>query len=73
MDQVVNQIALQFPEFSRWFAAGMVVFARLLGFVRFAPIFNRKEIAGLVNYLISDEAKGLTAQNISLCAGLSAG
>ena len=32
-----------------------------------------EEIAGLVNYLISDEAKGLTAQNISLCAGLSAG
>lgn len=31
------------------------------------------EIANLVKYIISDEAKGLTAQNISLCAGLSAG
>lgn len=31
------------------------------------------EIAELVKYLISDEAKGLTAQSISLCAGLSAG
>ena len=48
MEQVVNQISLMFPEFSRWFAAGMIVFARLLGFVRFAPVFNRKEIAGLV-------------------------
>ena len=48
MDQVVSQIAALFPEFSRWFAAGMIVFARLLGFIRFAPIFNRKEIAGLV-------------------------
>jgi len=32
-----------------------------------------KEIAELVKYIVSDEAKGLTAQNISLCAGLSAG
>ena len=48
MDQVVSQISIMFPEFARWFSAGFVVFARLLGFVRFAPIFNRKEIAGLV-------------------------
>ena len=48
MEQVLSQIAIQFPEFSRWFSAGIIVFARLLGFVRFAPIFNRKEIAGLV-------------------------
>lgn len=32
-----------------------------------------EEIANLVKYLISEDAKGLTAQNISLCAGLSAG
>ena len=31
------------------------------------------EIANLVKYLASKEAKGMTAQNISLCAGLSAG
>ncbi len=48
MDELVRQISLQFPEFSRWFSAGFIVFARLLGFIRFAPIFNRKEIAGLV-------------------------
>ena len=45
MDQVVTQISILFPDFSRWFSAGFIVFARLLGFVRFAPIFNRKEIA----------------------------
>jgi len=31
------------------------------------------EIAGLVKYLISDEAKGITGQSINLCAGLSVG
>lgn len=31
------------------------------------------EIAGLVKYLISDGAKGITGQSINLCAGLSVG
>ena len=31
------------------------------------------EIANLVKYLISNEAKGLTGQNINLCAGLTIG
>lgn len=31
------------------------------------------EIANLVKYLISDEAKGVTGQSINLCAGLSLG
>lgn len=48
MDQLIQQMAILFPEFDRWFSAGFIVFARLLGFIRFAPIFNRKEIAGLV-------------------------
>ena len=31
------------------------------------------EIAGMVEYLISDNAKGVTGQSINLCAGLSVG
>jgi len=31
------------------------------------------EIAGLIKYLISDNAKGLTGQGINVCAGLSVG
>ena len=31
------------------------------------------EIAGMVEYLISDRAKGVTGQSINLCAGLSVG
>ena len=48
MDNLIQQISILFPQFDHWFSAGFIVFARLLGFVRFAPIFNRKEIAGLV-------------------------
>ena len=32
-----------------------------------------KEIAKLCEYLISDSAKGITGQNINICAGLSIG
>ena len=32
-----------------------------------------KEVASMVNYLISDDAKGVTGQSINLCAGLSVG
>lgn len=32
-----------------------------------------QEIAGMVKYLISDEARGVTGQSINLCAGLSVG
>ena len=31
------------------------------------------EVAGLVKYLISDDARGITGQSINLCAGLSVG
>ena len=31
------------------------------------------EVAGMVEYLISDKAKGVTGQSINLCAGLSVG
>lgn len=31
------------------------------------------EVAGLVNYLITDEASGITGQSINLCCGLSLG
>lgn len=48
MDQLVSQISVLFPEFARWFSAGFIVFARLMGFIRFAPVFNRREIAGVV-------------------------
>lgn len=44
MDELLRQIALLFPGIERYFSAGFIVFARLLGFIRFAPVLNRKEI-----------------------------
>jgi len=44
MEQLISQISILFPDFAKWFSAGFIVFARLLGFMRFAPVFNRKEI-----------------------------
>lgn len=32
-----------------------------------------EEVAGMVKYLISDDARGVTGQSINLCAGLSVG
>ena len=32
-----------------------------------------EEVAGMVKYLISEEAKGVTGQSINICAGLSVG
>jgi flagellar biosynthetic protein FliR len=45
---MLRQIAILFPEFEKYFSAGFVVFARLLGFIRFAPILNRKDINTIV-------------------------
>ena len=44
MDELIRQIGIMFPDFAKYFSAGFVVFARLLGFIRFAPVFNRKEL-----------------------------
>lgn len=48
MDEFLRQIAILFPDFERYSAAGMIVFARLLGFIRYAPVLNRKEINTIV-------------------------
>ena len=53
MDQFINQIAIMFPEFARWASAGFIVFARLLGFIRFAPVLNRKEINTIVKLALA--------------------
>ena len=53
MDELVRQIAVLFPDFERYFSAGFIVFARMLGFIRFAPVFNRKEINTIVKLALA--------------------
>ena len=48
MEQILAELAKLFPQLNAALAAGIYIFARMLGFFRYAPGFNRKEIPGLV-------------------------
>jgi len=48
MDNLYSAIMQMFPTINTYLMAGALVFARLIGFFRFAPIFNRKDIPPLV-------------------------
>lgn len=48
MDNLYTAIAQMFPTINTYLTAGALVFARMLGFFRFAPVFNRKDIPALV-------------------------
>jgi len=48
MDWLFNDLMKMFPMLNAYLAAGIFVFARLIGFVRMAPVFNRKEIPTVV-------------------------
>ena len=48
MDWLFNDLMKMFPMLNAYLAAGIFVFARLIGFVRLAPVFNRREIPTIV-------------------------
>lgn len=48
MDQMLNELMKLFPQLNAYFMTGFLIFVRLLGFFRFAPIFCRKELPGMV-------------------------
>lgn len=48
MDTIITQFAKLFPAFDAALAAGLIVFARMLGFITISPVFNRKEIPVMV-------------------------
>ena len=48
MEQIISELMKMFPMLNAYLAAGIFIFSRLLGFFRLAPVFNRREIAGLV-------------------------
>ena len=48
MENILNELMKMFPMLNTMLGAGIMVFARLLGFVRLAPVFNRKEMPGMI-------------------------
>ena len=48
MEQLLAAIVKMFPTINTYLMEGALVFARMLGFFRFCPIFNRKDIPSLV-------------------------
>ncbi|MFI3299954.1 MAG: flagellar biosynthetic protein FliR [Candidatus Gastranaerophilales bacterium] len=48
MDEIISEIFKMFPLVNVYLAGGILIFSRLLGFFRLAPIFNRKEIPTMV-------------------------
>ena len=48
MEQIISELMKMFPLLNAYLAGGIFIFARLLGFFRLAPVFNRKEIPGMV-------------------------
>lgn len=48
MDTILSNFAQLFPVLDAALAAGIIVLARMLGFIMLAPVFNRKEIPVVV-------------------------
>lgn len=48
MEQIIQELTKMFPMINAYLAGGIFIFARMLGFFRFAPVFNRKEMPGMV-------------------------
>ncbi len=46
IDAVLDAFPKYFPEINNALGGGLLIFARVLGFVRFAPVLNRREMAG---------------------------
>lgn len=50
---VVYEFCKQFPEFNSALSAGLIIFARMIGFIKFAPVLSRKEFPTLVKISFS--------------------
>lgn len=53
MENLFSELMKIFPMLNAYLAAGIFIFARMLGFFRFAPVFNRKEIPGMVKIALA--------------------
>lgn len=53
MDSFYTELFKLFPAVNAYLLSGIYVFARIMGFFRFAPVFNRKEIPGMVKLALA--------------------
>lgn len=53
MDGFYVELAKLIPKFDTCLVAGIYIFCRILGFFRLAPVFNRKEIPGMVKLALA--------------------
>ena len=53
MDTIYIELMKMFPHLNAALATGIYIFARLIGFFRFAPVFNKKEIPGIVKICLA--------------------
>lgn len=48
IESIIQTFPKYFPEINSAIGGGILIFARILGFVRFAPVLNRKEVPTMV-------------------------
>ena len=53
MEEIISELMKMVPLMNAYLAGGIFIFARLLGFFRMAPVFNRKEIPGMVKLALA--------------------
>ena len=53
MDLILAELMKMFPALNTMLGAGIMVFARTMGFFRLSPIFNRKEIPSMVKIALA--------------------
>ena len=53
METIYVELMKMFPHLNAALATGIYIFARLLGFFRFAPIFNKKEVPGMIKICLA--------------------
>lgn len=53
MDGFYSELAKLLPQLNACLLSGIYIFSRIIGFFRFAPVFNRKEIPGMVKLALA--------------------
>ena len=53
MDSIYTELMKIFPQMNTVLVSGIYVFARIIGFFRLAPVFNKKEVPGMIKICLA--------------------